>query len=169
MPAVRSAGQLEHLRTERRQHPIGRGERRHGGIESIEVPGHRVDRFLVRPRLVDVVDEGPMADPETAQEPSAVVGGELRMRGRCLLRRVHPDVEDAGGNRRRRGGGEQIGERPEDVATDVGDPQRRVTELLELSGELGRLGCVAVAEGAAPDAGAAQSLRHFLSLPGRAR
>ena len=71
------------------------GERRRRGIEPVEVLGHRGDRLLVRARLVDVVDERPVADADAAQEPRPVLGGEAGVLGRGLLRRVHPHVEDA--------------------------------------------------------------------------
>ena len=73
-------------------------------------------------------------------------------------RGVHPDVEDAGGDGRRRRRPEEVGERAEHVAADVGDPQRRVAERLQLGGERGRLAGVAVAQRAAPDAGAGRGV-----------
>jgi len=58
--------------------------------------------------------------------------------------RVHPDVQDACGDCRRRRRAEQVAQRAEEVTADVGDPQRRVAQRLELGGQRGRLAGVAV-------------------------
>jgi hypothetical protein len=71
-------------------------------------------------------------------------------------RRVHPDVEDPGGDGGLRRCRQQVADGTEQVAADVGDPQRAVAEGLELGGSIGRLGLIAVAEGSTPDAGAGQ-------------
>ena len=99
-----------------------------GGVETVEVAGHRLHRILVGAGRVDVVDQRPVADPHAAQEARTVLGRQRGVLGGRLLRGVHPDVEDAGGDRRRRRRAQQVVEGAEHVAADVGDPQRRVTE-----------------------------------------
>ncbi len=86
---------------------------------------------------------------------------DRRRARRHIVRAVHPDVEDA----RRQGNGasrrEQFLDGAEHVATDVGNPERAVAELLELRGRLARLGALGVkAQLAAPDADAADLHAH---------
>jgi hypothetical protein len=65
---------------------------------------------------------------------------------------MHPQVEDAGGGDDGRRRLEQVTQRAEHVAADVGDPERGVPELLELGGGVAPLVLLAVAQLAAPDA-----------------
>ena len=56
------------------------------------------------------------------------------MTGRGLVRRVHPDVEDPGGDGGPGGGGEETADVAEHVATvSAGDPDRTEAELVELA------------------------------------
>ena len=59
--------------------------------------------------------------------------GQRRVTRRGLVRRVHPDVEDPGGDSGPGGGGEQAGDVAEHVAAvTAGDPDRTEAELVEL-------------------------------------
>src|SRR4029077_17441743 len=115
----------------------------------VEVRRHRLDRLLVGAGRLHVVDQRTVADADAAEEPPPVFGGQERMMDGGLLRRVHPYVEDAGGDRRRLRRTEQVADRTEDVATDAGDPQGGVAEFLELRREGRGLTGVAVAQRAA--------------------
>ena len=131
-----------------------------GGVEPVEEVDHLLQRLAVGARLLDPVDQRGVADADADEEAGAVLGRELGVAGGGLLGRVHPEVEDPGGDRRRGRGGEEVLDGGEHVAADVGDPQGAVPELLELGG----CGCggtgLAVAERGAPDAGAGQRSRH---------
>ena len=56
-PGGARAGELEHLRPEGGEHPVGRGERRIGGVEAVEERRHLGQRALVRAGLLHPVDE----------------------------------------------------------------------------------------------------------------
>ena len=158
-------GELQHLRAERSQHPGVLRQRDLRRVQAVEVLGHLGQRLRVGAGLVDGIDQGPMADPEPTEEPRSVLGGQSSvLRGR-LVRRVHPDVEDAGGDGARRRCREQVGDRAEQLPADVRQPQRRVAETLELGAPLGGLRFVAIAKYPTPDAGTAEPCRHLASLP----
>ena len=103
--------------------------------------------------------------PQPAQEPVAVRCRQPGVLGGRLLGRVHPHVEDPGGDRRAARRPQQVVERREDVAADIGDPQRGVTQALQFRRQLGCPPGIAVAQVAAPDPGPGESrLGHGSSL-----
>ncbi len=154
------AGKFEHPRTECGDHTIVDRERRGRRIETVEVVRHRFDGLLVGPRFVHVVDERAMTDADATQIARPVLGGESRMLGCGLLRRVHPDVEDARCDGGRRRCAEQRGERAEQIASDVGDPQRGVSQRVQLRRRRCDRSWLAVTQHAAPDAGTRQTCAH---------
>ena len=158
------AGELEHLRSERGEHPVVCGERRIGGVEPVEERRHLRQRALVRPGLPHAVDERAVADPDADEEATAVLVRQLGVTSGGLLGRVHPEVEDARGHGRRGRRAEEAADGLEHVTADVRHPQHRVTELLQLGRRGGRLGGVAVAQRAAPDPRARDVRRHVASL-----
>ena len=98
-----------------------------------------------------------MADAEPQEEPPRVRSRQRGVTRRHVLRLVHPDVEDSGGDDGLLGGVEERPSVTEDVATGAtGNPQRGVPERLELGGGVARFDAVAVAEGATPDPGTGQ-------------
>ena len=100
------------------------------------------------------VDEGRVADPDAEQEP-LVVGFAPAVPPRARFdRRVHPEVEDAGGNDGGCRRGQQEVEGREQVTSDIGDPQRREPELFELGGQLGDHHGIAVTQLVRPDSSA---------------
>ena len=106
-------------------------------------------RVLAR---VAVVDEQVVAHADAEERAAREVGLE---RGEALTHlrgAVHPEVEDAGRGHERGRGVEEVAERAEHVAPDVGDPRRGVPQLLELGDRVALLAFVAVAQLAAPDA-----------------
>jgi len=64
---------------------------------------------------------------------------------------LHPEVEDAGADHDPPGGPQQEVERGEDVAPDVGDPQRAVAQLLQLGRAFADLILVTEPEPLVPD------------------
>ena len=137
--------QLQHLRSEGRQHPPVDGHRLCGVVQSVEERPRRREWLAVATGLLGV-DERRVADADAQQEPVAVVGGQLCVRMRDLGWLVHPEVEDAGGDHGPSGAAQQVSHRVEHLTADVGDPQRRVPEFFEFRRRFGRLGPVAIAQ-----------------------
>ena len=150
------SGQLQHLRAQCRQHAVVLGQRHVGCVQAVEVVGHGGHGLLIGAGRVDVIDERTMADADSAQEAGSVLGRQRSVLGGRLGRSVHPDVEDARGDGGRGGCAEQVGERAEQVAAHIGDPQGRVAQALQFGCQVGRLAGVAIAQHRAPDSGSAE-------------
>ena len=74
------------------------------------------------------VNQRRVADSDPDQKSVAVLGGQRRVLFSGLLCRVHPQVENAGGDRRCGSCAEKVAHCAEDVATDIGDPQCAIAE-----------------------------------------
>ena len=149
------ARELEHLRSERREHargPRALGRRR---VESVQVLAHRRQRASVAARLLGV-DDRRMADPEPEQEASREVPLEPLLPLGHVDGLVHPDVEDPGRDLRPRRRPEQALHALEDRAADVRNPERSEAELVQFRGGVHRLGRVAEPKLRAPDPDGAQ-------------
>ena len=103
-------------------------------------------------------------NPHRNRSPCAAVSRACS--GGRLLGRVHPHVEDPGGDRRAARRPQQAVERREHVAADIGDPQRGVAQALQFRRQLGRPPGVAIAQNAAPDPGPGQSRGSWFEPPG---
>jgi hypothetical protein len=121
-------------------------------VERVQVGAHGGDGAPISSRLVHV-DEWRMTHPEAEQETLGMVSVEVGVDGGDLLRIVCPDVEDGGGDddlaRRPQHGLHGLEHRPTSPARN---PQRPVTELLELRSRLDRLCGSTETELPAPDA-----------------
>ena len=159
------AGEVQHLRTERSEHTVLDRQGRRCCVEAVEVLAHPGQRLGVLTRA-DPLDERGVADTDADEQPPAVAIGQLGTALRRLGRLVEPQVEDPCRHRGGRRRAEQRLDRREQIAADVGDPQRAVAELLEL-GRCVRDGTgVAVAQRHAPDAGPSECrCGHGCSLP----
>ena len=141
-------GQLEHLRAERSEHAVVGRHRGRLLVELVEVRLGLRQRLLVLAGLHHV-DERPCDDADADEEALAVRRrSSAGVRLRRLAGRVHPEVEDAGGDRRGGRRREDVLDGGEQVAADVGQPDRGVAERLQLGRRLGRCAGVAVAQGA---------------------
>ena len=101
-------------------------------------------------------DEQGVADADAEQQAVLLGAAQAGTPRAHVSRRVHPDVEDAGGDHH--GGRERqhVVERPEQVAADIGHPQRGEPEGLQLGSEVGDLGGIAVAQLVRPDTGSGE-------------
>jgi len=149
-PGAAIAGELEHLRAERREAAVLGGH-----LERVEEGSHRRERLA--PALPD---ERAVAHAQSEEHAGLVTLGDggpprVGVLG-CLL----PDVEDTGGDRDRGGRRQEDVEGAEQVAADVGDPDRDVAQGFELSGGVRDRSGIAVAEGSRPDARARDRIRH---------
>ena len=119
VPAGLRAGELEHLRAERGEHPVVGRHGRRLLVQLVEVGLGLRERLLVLARLHHV-DERTVRHADADEEPPPVLGGHAGVGLGGLGRGVHPEVEDAGRHRRAARRAQDVLERGEQVAADVG-------------------------------------------------
>ena len=124
------------------------GQRRRRCVQAVEVRGHGRQRLLVRPGLLDLVDEALVADPQAEEEPPTVLVRQPRVLGCALVGRVHPDVEDAGGDEDMVSRFQQRADAPKHLAVAPAvDPDRAVSPSFQLRRRVLRTRLVQLTEG----------------------
>src|SRR4051794_32039679 len=152
-------GQLEHLRTERREHARRLRVGRRSAVDVVpmvhagEVVAHERQRLAVV--LATDVEQRLVGDADAEDEPAGERFPECELAGGHRQRVARPDVRDAGGDDERvRRGEQQLGSR-QDLTTDrLTRPQRAVAELLHLPRRIPHDRCGREVELPGPDADA---------------
>src|SRR5262249_2761588 len=110
----------------------------------------------------EVLHQVRMAHADAQQEPPAVLLLETRVALRRLLRGDGPQIEDAGGDHRARGRRQQTLDGCERTRSGRRDPERGVTELVELAGGVAHFARVAEGESGVPDPDSSELHHHDL-------
>src|SRR5579884_3473675 len=142
-------GQLQHPRPQGGQRPLLPGHRLREPVQAVQVLPHPGQRPRVAAGLV-AVDHVGVAHPQAQEEAPGVGPGDLVVGPGHVLGGVRPDAGDAGGGHQPPGGAQNLRGQLEDPGT-VGEPERPVSQLLQLGGHLADLVLVP-AERPAPDA-----------------
>jgi hypothetical protein len=141
--------QSKHFRTECGKNPRFGGYGSGRGIQPVQKGRRGRERFAVPTGLLGV-DQRRVADPDTQQEPVAVLGGQRPIGFGDIAGRVHPEVEDPRGDHGPLGGAQQVTHRVEHRPAHIWNPRRRKAQLVQFRCRVSGFGWVAKAQLTAP-------------------